>query len=212
MRVGRRQGDGAVVADAAPVDRSGSSPRLLELARLPGGELETVFLRGHMPELERLAGWEFRGMNTPRWARTAGIRKFVKGFERRDGGQIVGYNRPVEQDADDRPWRPRARRFGWYRVAPVDATARDNAYLHAVLLDYGRGGNRPWDPTRGLRDYLVQIESGDDSLYLGKAYYAVGPIRLATNFFLLERMRPTGVPRDSPQPDYKMSDRSGGPA
>ena len=74
-------------------------------------------------------------------------------------------------------------------MPPTPATARDNAYLHAVLLDYGRGGNKAWDPTRGLRDYLVQVDPKNDDLYLGKAYYAVGPARVTSNFFILERHR-----------------------
>jgi hypothetical protein len=139
-------------------------------------ELETVLLRGTTPDLEALAGWEFRGTNTPAWAKLAGIKHFRKGFYKDAHGDVFGYNRnPRGGDAP---------RYGFYRVDIVDATARDNAYLHAVLLDYGRGGNKVYDPTRGLRDYLVQVE---DDVFLGKAYYALGPIRLATSFFVLER-------------------------
>ena len=169
------------------------SSRILDLARSSRGELEDALLRGQMPDLAQLAGWEFRGMNTPPWARAARVRKFVKGFEERAGGQIFGYNRSVAQNADEEPWLDFGPRFGWFRVGPVDATSRDNAYLHAALLDYGRGGNRPWAPSRGLRDYLVQVDPGDLDLYLGKAYYAVGPARVAVSFFLLERLRPAGA-------------------
>jgi hypothetical protein len=165
------------------------SERFLELVRRPRRELEEALLRGRMPELAQLAGWEFRGMNTPPWARAARIRKFIKGFERRERGQVFGYNRPARQNRDDEPWLAEGRPFGWYRVTPVDATDRDNAYLHAALLDYGRGGNRPWDPSRGLRDYLVQVDGADADLYLGKAYYALGPARVAVSFFVLERLR-----------------------
>jgi hypothetical protein len=176
----------------APADASAEgapSARFLELAGKGRRELEEALLRGATPELDRLVGWELRGMNTPRWARAARIRKFVKGFEERGSGQLFGYNRSVRQDADDAPWRVTGEPFGWYRVEPVDPTSRDNAYLHAVLLDYGRGGNRPWDPSRGLRDYLVQVDPGDPDLYLGKAYAAIGPARVAVSFFVLERMR-----------------------
>jgi len=58
-----------------------------------------------------------------------------------------------------------------------------------VLLDYGRGGNKPWDPTRGLRDYVVQVDPSNPDLFLGKAYYALGPLRVHSNFFILERLR-----------------------
>jgi hypothetical protein len=169
------------------------------LARQSARDLEVAFLRGTTPDLTNLIGWEFRGTNTPRWARLAGIQKFIKGFFRDPGrsgdGAIYGYNCPVVQNGLDAPWIAKPddaapRRFGFYRVAPVDPTERDNAYLHAVLLDYGRGGNSIVDPSKGLRDYLVQVEAGNPDLYLGKAYYAVGPARVATSFFVLERHRP----------------------
>lgn len=163
------------------------SARFLALARSARRDLETALLRGRTPDPAALAGWEFRGMNTPAWSRAARIRKFVKGVERRRDGSVFGYNRPVRQGADEAPWQLTGDPFGWFLVAAVDATARDNAYLHALLLDYGRGGNKPWDPSRGLRDYLVQVEP---DLYLGKAYVAVGPARVGVSFFVLEPLRP----------------------
>jgi hypothetical protein len=168
-----------------------ATPRALELASRPRHALEAAFLRGATPATEALVGWEFRGINTPSWARLAGIKKFVKGFIAHEDGRITGYNCPVVQDGLARPWRTlpddsAPKRFGFYAVTPVDPTSRDNAYLHALLLDYGAGGNKPWDPSRGLRDYLVEI---DRDLYLGKAYYALGPIRLGVSFFVLERFR-----------------------
>jgi hypothetical protein len=180
---------------SAPATKSRATPKALELASRSYRALETVFVRGHMPDLDRLVGWEFRGINTPDWARLAGIKKFVKGFIRHEDGRTTGYNCPVIQDGLARAWRTlpddaAPKRFGFYAVAPVDATKRDNAYLHSVLLDYGKGGNKPWDPTRGLRDYLVQVDADDPDLYLGKAYYALGPLRIPTSFFVLERFRP----------------------
>jgi hypothetical protein len=169
------------------------SDRYYELGAMRAAELEKVMLRGATPDLDTLVGWEFRGMNTPAWASALGIKKFLKGFFRQGGG-VSGYNCPVVQDGVERPWIARPddaapKRFGFYRVVPVDATARDNAYLHAVLLDYGRGGNKRLDPVRGLRDYLVRVDPGNDDLFLGKAYYALGPLRVATSFFVLERHR-----------------------
>lgn len=159
-------------------------------------ELDTVFMRGATPDLEQLVGWEFRGINHPTWASVAGIKKFIKGFFRdNETGRVMGYNCPVVQNVLDGRWHAKPsdtapKRFGFYQVAPVDATARDNAYLHAVLLDYGKGGNPWFDPSKGLRDYLVQVDSTNPDLYLGKAYYALGRARIATSFFILERLRP----------------------
>jgi hypothetical protein len=169
------------------------SDRCYELEGMSKKALETVLLRGTMPEPGNLIGWEFRGTNVPGWAKVAGIKKFIKGFYLRDG-EAFGYNCPVVQSGINAPWIAKPdddnpKRFGFYRVAPADPTSRDNEYLNAVLLDYGRGGNKKLDPTAGLRDYLVQVDPGNPDLYLGKAYYALGPLRVATNFFILERHR-----------------------
>ena len=160
----------------------------LALERTTGAEIELAFVRGTTPNLDDLVGWEFRGINHPPWARALGIKKFVKGFFREDD-RVMGYNSPAEQNVLDGRWHTESKRFGFYEVAAVDATARDNRYLHAVLLDYGRGGNKPWDPTSGLRDYVVQVDANNPDLFLGKAYYAIGPVRLRANFFILERFR-----------------------
>lgn len=162
----------------------------LALERASRRDLEREMLRGATPELATLVGWEFRGMNHPEWTRLFGIKKFIKGFFR-DGDTAFGYNCAVAMNALDGRWRAQPddaqpRRFGYFRVDRVDPTARDNRYLHAVLLDYGRGGNPWWDVSRGVRDYLVQL---DDDLLLGKAYYALGPARVNSNYFILERHR-----------------------
>jgi hypothetical protein len=185
-----------------PGDGARPGAAFLELARMPARALEDVLRRGHTPDLASLVGWELRGLNTPPWARFLGIRKFIKGFYGPAGsGQpatapaaIRGYNCAVVQNAVEEPWigKPdpvRPDRFGYYHVAAVDPTSRDNAYLHAVLLDYGRDGNASLDPTRGLRDYLVQVDPAQPDLFLGKAYYALGPARLGVSFFVLERFR-----------------------
>lgn len=159
-----------------------------KLRALPARELETVLVRGETPEADGLAGWEFRGWNTPAFAKLLGIQEFVKGFFRSANGALYGYNRQPGQPGKEK-------RFGFYRVDAVDAAARDNAYLHALLLDYGRGGGSVLDPlefmTTRLRDYLVRVERGSDNLLLGKAYVAAGPLRVPVSYFLLERLRPT---------------------
>ena len=169
------------------------SARFYQLARMPRQELERVMTQGSMPKLNALANWQFRGLNQPAWAKAAGIKKFKKGFFW-EGEQLYGYNCPVKQTDITLPWigKPNdehSKHFGFYTVSPVDAAAKDNHYLNAVLLNYGKGGNKVYDPTRGLRDYVVQVDPDNEDLYLGKAYFALGPVRVATNFFILERHR-----------------------
>lgn len=169
-----------------------TSTRLDMLANMSRAELERIFVRGGQPQLEALAGWQFSGWNCPRLARLAGIRKFVKGFYWNQD-RLYGYNCAVRQNERSAPWLSKdgafAERFGYYRVAAVDACAKDNQYLNAVLLDYGAGDNKSYDPTRNLRDYLVQVDADNPDLFLGKAYYALGPLRVPANFFLLQRLQ-----------------------
>ncbi len=171
------------------------SQAALALERAPWRELRRTFLNGTMPVLDALVGWEFRGinhlpLNRLPIARLVGIKKFLKGFFRAEDGRVMGYNSPVAMNALDGRWHVAPKRFGFYEVHPVDPTARDNTYLHAVLLDYGKGGNKRFDPTAGLRDYVVQVDPSNPDLYLGTAFYALGPARLGpTNFFILERHR-----------------------
>ncbi len=169
------------------------SQAALALEQTPMPELERVFQRGHQPDLDALVGWEFRGinhlpLNALPVAQLVGIKKFVKGFLRDETG-VIGYNSPVKNNVLDGRWHVAAKRFGFYQVAPVDPTARDNKYLHAVLLDYGKGGNKALDVTNVLRDYVVQVDKNNPDLFLGKAYAAFGPLRIPSNFFILERFR-----------------------
>ena len=172
----------------------------LALEQMSWRDLELTFQRGSMPDPDGLVGWEFRGinrlpLNALPFAQLVGIKKFMKGFFRGEDGRVMGYNCPIEQNVLDGRWHAKPsdsapKRFGFYEVYPVDATARDNEYLHAVLLDYGKGGNKPYDVTRGLRDYLIQVDPTNPDLLLGKAYFAIGPARIGgLNYFILERHR-----------------------
>jgi hypothetical protein len=173
------------------------------LAGSSRSELERLLVRGETPSLDALAATEYGGWNHPRRMAVLGIRKFVKGFFRAGSGEHYGYNTPARQDGLDHSWSPRPddehpKRFGFYLVAPADPEGRDNRYLHALLLDYGRGGNPASDVSRLIRDYLVRPEPGSDDLLLGKAYLALGPARLYSNFFVLQRLGPAQRPPTAP--------------
>lgn len=175
---------------------AGIRRRLEDLARLADRELLRIFDAGTVPQPEKLAGWEFRGYNPPLFAKFAGIQKFKKGFFWKGGDRadLWGYNIPVIQDGIHAPWANKhgdtaPKRFGFYRVLPVPESGRESRHRNGLLLDYGQGDNPIYDGTGFIRDYLVQVDPDNDDLYLGKAYVAVGPLRVPTNFFILDRLR-----------------------
>lgn len=178
-----------------------ASAGYLTLASMPMSELEKIMVRGETPDPEALAGWEWRGTNVPSATRYLGILKFIKGFYKDDQGRVFGYNEPAVQTPRSEPWVSKPsdenpKRFGFFSVEKVDATRRDNKYLNSLLFDYGKGGNPIYDITSTLRDYVVRVDRGSDDLLLGKAYGALGPIRLRlVTYFVLERLRPTGFRR-----------------
>lgn len=160
-------------------------------------DLEEIFRTASGPKLESLPGWEFRGYNVPWFTKILGIQKFIKGFFHPASGGVEGYNIPVRQNGFDHPWEhlpgPDApKRFGFYRVAPVDPAARDNFYPASILLNYGASArNAFYRVEKVLRDYLVQPDPKNPDLFLGKAYLALGGARVPSNFFVLERLRKT---------------------
>lgn len=190
-----------------PAEREGASsiePRKryswLEILREIGqGERETLMMRGTAPRFEDLVGWEFAGGNSLGLTKLIGIRKFTKGFyegpARSQTGPtpfVQGYNIVVRQNGDESPhvYVPSdesPKRHGFYRVHAVDPQARDSRYPNALLLDYGLGGNGIFGPP--LRDYIVQIYPDDPDLLLGKAYLALGPVRVPVSFFVLKRLK-----------------------
>jgi hypothetical protein len=171
------------------------SAAYLELSRRSKAELAAVFAAGEPPDVSALTGFEFRGYNQPRAAALLGIRKFIKAFYLDGSGRHFGCNTPVVQNGLDAEWlaRPsveRPRRYAFFQIEPPDPAAPDEMRRGAALLDYGRGGNRPYDIARILRDYLVRVDHGSDELLLGKAYFVVAETRLAHSYFLIERYRP----------------------
>lgn len=161
-----------------------------ELARRPSRELEALLRQSQAPSSEALAGFEFRGWNTPAYCSVLGIRKFVKGFFAGAAG-LEGFNIPVAQNGLGGPWRRKPsedapKRFGFYRVVQAGP---GSPYPDALLLDYGASARNPaLAPERLLRDYLVVPDPTRPDLLLGKAYLALGA-RAAVSFFVLERLR-----------------------
>ncbi len=170
--------------------------RYEDLARAKNQALEEVFCSGRAPSPDSLAGYEWRGYNMALMPRLLGIQKFIKGFYKLDG-RCEGYNMPVKQNGLAGPWihQPSAeapKRYAFYTVTAVDPSSADHLYPQALLIDYGSHPLNPRSgPERLLRDYLVQPDPSNPDLMLGKAYLALGGKRLFSNFFVIERLRPT---------------------
>ena len=166
----------------------------ISLALASNDELEAYMKRGVAPDVRQLVGWRFRGYNTLDFTTVLGFRKFKKGFfsekePEHAASPICGYNVDVEQNGLGEPWIEKDKPpYGFFKVYRVDPAQKDNFYPNALLLDYGRGKNPPYDPSQFLRDYLIQPDPDNPDLLLGKAYVAVGPLRLFVSYFVLERL------------------------
>jgi len=173
-----------------------TTSRFLELARSSDVQLEQILRASKAPALESLVGHEWCGCNTSWRLKVMGLQKFIKGFFRQ-GERVEGYNIPVQQNGLDAPWLDQPtvespKRFAFYVVTPVDLESRDNFYQGAILLNYGASHrNAASGIERLIRDYLVQPDLHNPDLLLGKAYLAIGTLRLPSNFFILERLRLT---------------------
>jgi hypothetical protein len=168
-----------------------------ELCQKSDKELEEIFKAGITPDFKNLLGYEFRGFNVPKITKILGFQKFKKGFftaagQKPDGNEVMGFNVLIDQKKDKwcaLPSEDKPKRYGFYRVYKVKPSERDNKYPNALLLNYGISRNGI-HPARLLRDYLVQVEPDNPDLYLGRAYFALGPLRLFPSFFVLERYNP----------------------
>lgn len=170
--------------------------RFRELAQSSNAQLETILRVSAGPALESLVGYEWRGCNTSWRLKLMGLQKFIKGFFR-ERETVEGYNIPVQQNGLDKPWLDKPspdapKRFAFYVVTPADPQTVDNLYPKAILLDYGSSHRNPASGIeRLIRDYVVLPDPDNPNLLLGKAYLALGSLRLPSNFFVVERLRPS---------------------
>ena len=122
---------------AAIADEGTPAPRAIrydDLARSSNEALEAIYRASPGPSLASLVGSEFRGFNTPPWARLVGIQKFVKGFFDAGAG-VEGYNLRAAQTGLEGPWSPGARAFGFYTVRPVDEVTCHGQHATSVLRE-----------------------------------------------------------------------------
>jgi len=163
-----------------------------QIARLSNARLLEIFRQGATPDIKKLLGYEFRGFNTPAFAKLIGIQKFKKGFYSKDG-KPFGYNIPVRQNGLDGPWicKPNddnPKRFGFYSLNPPGTSPLSSKEPQALLLNYADGKNGIFEGAM-LRDYVVQPYRDNADLYIGKAYIEVAGILVFSNYFIIERHR-----------------------
>lgn len=161
-------------------------------------QLEKVIRKGVQPDIGSLVGWEFKGYYVLEPVTLPGMTKFKMGFyledpERDPALGICGYNVEIHPNTLGEPWIDKTKkgepiRHRWFDVYPVSLSEVDNKYPNSLLLNYGSSPrNFALDPSRFLRDYIVQVYPDNTDLFLGKAFVALGQARTSLSFFVLER-------------------------
>lgn len=159
-------------------------------------ELRALLAGGHPIDPTALDDTEYLGtsLGLPHVIERLTWKTFKKVFHRGPDGALRGWNVRLDQRAPG--WRERTRRgapatFGHFAVVSLAGRPVPIACPAGLLLDYGRGGNRPLDPIARLRDPIVAVHPGSADLLLGWSYLELGPMRVPTpSFFTLERGGP----------------------
>ncbi len=163
-------------------------------------ELRAELSRGHAIDPAALDNLEFKGVSLglPDLIERLTWKKFMKTFHRDPAsGLLRGWNVRIQQTPlEDQRWEPMLKAgevfsFGHYQVLPLEGYRVPGPALRAgLMIDYGRGGNKPLDVMRRVRDPLVAVEQGSTELLLGWSYLDLGWTQLSTpSFFTLERYR-----------------------
>lgn len=167
---------------------------------LSAKELGKALCEGHDFDPSELDDFEYRGISLGLWGWVEKLtwKKFMKTFHRDpSSGALRGWNVRIEQTPlDDPAWEPMIKKgdvfsFGHYEVVRRTGYRVPAPLERGVMIDYGRGGNGLFDPTRCMRDPLVAVNPGSSDLLLGWSYVDLGLFRFGTpSFFVLERHGP----------------------
>lgn len=169
-----------------------------DLAAMSRRELMAVMQAGHPIDPAALDDTEYRGVSLglPRIVERLTWKTFKKAFHRDSTtGRLRGWNVRIDQRAPE-DYRPKTKRgrpvtFGHFEVVSAAGYDMPRACDRGLVLDYGRGRHRPFEPTAALRDPIVAIEAGSTELLLGWSYVELPLGRVGTpSFFSLERDRP----------------------
>jgi hypothetical protein len=183
---------------------SGSAPPLptardvKDLLDLPRATLRSLLQQGHAIDPHALDNWEYRGtaLGLPRFVERLSWKTFQKVFLRDPARSVLrGWNVRVQQRGIGASSQALQRRgqpitFGHYHVVPLRPDDSPWPIASGLLIDYGCGQNRGFDPMGLVRDPIVALQAGSADLLLGWSYVALGPLRIPTpSFFALERER-----------------------
>jgi hypothetical protein len=169
-----------------------------DLLSIERRELTQMLIDGYPIEPEALDNTEYKGtsLGVPGFVEKLTWKKFKKTFCRDSRtGELRGWNMRIKQSPIDDPnWEATRLRngepktFGHYKVVPIDGYKMPLRSVPGLMLDYGMGGNAPWDFVRLLRDPVVSLHSGNTDLLLGWSYMDMGIGRFGTpSFFSLQR-------------------------
>ncbi|MBI5496774.1 MAG: hypothetical protein HY904_17305 [Deltaproteobacteria bacterium] len=192
------------------MDPTAHHPRVPELLRMKRPAMLALLRAGHAIDPAWLEDAEYRGISLglPAWVEALSWKTFRKAFHRDPRtGALRGWNVRIQQTGLDPPYQPLLHdgapfTFGHFEVRPLEEYAAPYGITRGLMLDYGRGGNAPWDALRTMRDPLVALDAGSRTLLLGFSYVHLGLGRIRTpSFFCLQydgplthRASPHGAP------------------
>lgn len=170
-----------------------------DLHAMDRSDLWELMRSGHPIDPAALDDSEYLGVSIglPAWVDQLAWKTFVKSFHRDPAsGQLRGWNLRLVQRGLAGPHEAKRRRgvphsFGHFQVCRLADYGSPGGLENGLLLDYGRGGNAPWDPVGLLRDPIVALQPDSADLLLGWTWLDFGVARLKTpSFFTLQRLRP----------------------
>lgn len=178
-----------------------------ELLELDRRALARLLREGHAIDPTKLDDTIYRGVSLglPGVVEAATWKTFEKVFLRDPKtGALRGWNVRIEQTGLEPPFTPKLEggrpvTFGHYVVRQLEDEVPEDV-PRGLMIDYGLGGNRRWDPTARLRDPIVALREGSVELLLGRSYVQVLGRAVATpSFFSLERDGPLRASVDAPR-------------
>ncbi len=140
-------------------------------------ELEAIMQNGHMPNPDRLVGWEYDGWSTLPITKHLNMQKFRKGFIKVDnapeGRQIKGYNSRMQTNGLNDLWLYQLKKegsqiFRFFDVYPASEDPKANLYSNALLFNYNVGKNKLMEEP--VKDYIVEATPNNSDVLIGKLY------------------------------------------